>query len=63
MVMAQIYTICGRYDEALEQIDYLLSQESDYTVNAFKLDKTFDPLRDMPKFQALMSKYALRPNL
>jgi len=63
MVMAQIYTKCERYDEALEQIDYLLSQESEYTVNAFKLDKTFDPLREMAEFQALMEKYALEPNL
>lgn len=63
MVMAQIYTMCGEFDEAIEEIEYLLSQESNYTVNDFKIDDTFDPLRDMPEFQALMTKYALPSNL
>jgi hypothetical protein len=59
MVMARIYTRCGMYDEALVEIDYLLSLESDFTVNDFKMDRDFIPLLDLPEFQALVEKYAL----
>jgi len=59
MVMAQIYTKCGNYDGAIEIIDYLLSLETTFTVNDFKMDPQFNPLHDVPEFQALMEKYAL----
>ena len=62
MVMAQIYAKCGRYDEAIDKIEYLLSLEGNFTVNDFKLDKNFDPLRNIPKFQALMEKYKYNPD-
>lgn len=58
--MAQIYTQCGRYDEAIEQIEIILALEGNFTVNDFKLDDSFDPLRGIPKFQALMKKYELK---
>jgi hypothetical protein len=61
MVMAKIYVQCGMYDEALSEIEYILSLESRLTINDFKMNKVFDPLKDNPEFQALMNKYALAP--
>jgi hypothetical protein len=63
MVMILAYTSCGMYDEAIAEIDYLLSLESHYTVNDFQLWRRFDSLRELPEFQALMEKYALPANL
>ena len=40
MVMANIYMDCGKYDEAINEIDYLLSIGTEYTVNDIKLDQT-----------------------
>lgn len=59
MVMARIYTRCGMYEDAMVEIDYLLSLETDYTINDFKLDRDFEPLRKIPEFQSLVEKYAL----
>lgn len=61
MVMARIYTICGQYDEAIGELDYLLSLETKFTVHDIELDDTFDPLRELPAYQVLMKKYALAP--
>jgi len=61
MVMAQIYATCGMYGKAIEEIDYLLSLETKFTVHDIELEETFDPLRELPEFQALGAKYALRP--
>jgi len=63
MVMAQIETKCGNYDKAVDLIEYLLSLKSIFTVNDFKLDPLLKPLRDIPKFKALMEKYALPDDL
>lgn len=57
--MAEIYAQCGYYDESTAIIGYLLSLESAFTVNDFKLDPLLKPLYDKPEFQALMEKYAL----
>ena len=61
MVMANICVICGRYDEAIDKIDYLLSIESGLTTNVFKLDDEFKPLWNLPRFQEVMKKYDLPP--
>lgn len=63
MVMAQIETKCGNYDRAIDLIENLLSLESSFTVNDFELDPLLEPLRDIPKFKALMEKYALPVDL
>jgi len=61
MVMAQIYATCGMYGKAIEEIDYLLSLETKFTVHNIELEETFDPLRELPEYQRLMKKYALTP--
>ena len=59
MELAVIYTIVGEYDAALEEIEYLLSIPSWYSVHDVRLDPQFDPLRDHPRYEALLKKYAV----
>jgi hypothetical protein len=58
MVMARIYINCGYYEEAVDELDNLLSLETKYTANNLKLWSWVDPFRDHPRFKALMQKYS-----
>ncbi len=55
--LAQIYVMVGEYDAALDQIDYLLSIPSELSVPLLRLDPRWDPLREHPRFKALLKKY------
>ncbi len=55
--LAQIFTMVGEYDAAIDQIEYLLSIPSWLSVPLLRLDPIWDPLRDHPRFQALIEKY------
>ena len=55
--LAKIYTRVGRHDDALELIEELLSMPSFLSVGLLRLDPVWDPLRDNPRFQALLEKY------
>jgi len=57
MVMANIYARCGDYDKALDELEELLSQQTNYTVNDFKLNSELEPLRKLPRYQEMMQKY------
>ena len=59
MVMAIIYVKCGDYDKALDELEELLLQQTNYTVNDFKLNMELEPLRKLPRYQEMMKKYAL----
>lgn len=61
MVMAQIYVECGEYEKALDELDYLLSLETIFTVNELKMRSQWDPLRDHPRYQELLEKYPYPP--
>jgi TolB-like protein/Flp pilus assembly protein TadD len=56
--LAQIYTLTGEFDEAFRLIDHLLGIPSGLTIPLLKLDPAWDPLREDPRFQALIDKYA-----
>jgi len=58
MVMAIIYVKCGDFDKALNELEELLSQQTNYTVNDFKLNMDLEPLRKLPRYQEMMRKYA-----
>ena len=47
----------GEYDTALDLLDKLLSMPGDNCVNLVKLDSTWAPLRDLPRFKKLIEKY------
>lgn len=47
----------GEYNQAIDLADQMLSIPSGLTVNGLKLSPIYDPLRDNPKFQKLITKY------
>jgi hypothetical protein len=57
MVMADIYILAEEYDKAIDELDYLLSIESPFTVHILRHRPIFEPLRTLPRFQALIEKY------
>ena len=54
MVLAQI----GEADAALDEIERLLAGPSDLSVHTLRLDPRWDPIREHPRFKALLVKYA-----
>jgi eukaryotic-like serine/threonine-protein kinase len=57
--LVHIYVMLGERDAALEQIEYLLSMPTLYfSVSLLQLDPRFDPLREDPRYQALVAKYS-----
>ncbi len=53
---AVIYTIAGEYDNAINDLEYLLSIPAGdlISVPMLRRDPTWDPLRDHPRFQQLL---------
>ena len=54
--LAQIYSMVGEFDAAIDQLEYLLSIPATFSVQLLRLDPFWDPLRDHPRFQALLEK-------
>ena len=53
--LAIIYTMVGEYEAAIDKLAYLLSIPGDLSVPLLKLDPTWDPLREHPRFEALVA--------
>jgi serine/threonine-protein kinase len=56
--VAQVHAIVGENDRAIEILDGLLSRPSSITVQILKINPIWDPLRNNPNFQALLTKYS-----
>lgn len=56
--VAEVYAILGENNRAIEVLDRLLSRPSDVTAQVLRINPIWDPLRNDPGFQALLSKYA-----
>jgi serine/threonine-protein kinase len=56
-VLAEICVMVGEHDAAIEQLDYLLSVPSRWSIRFIEVDPVWAPLRDDPRFQALLEKY------
>jgi TolB-like protein len=54
---AMIFAQAGLADEALAEIEPLLAGPSFTSVHILRLDPRWDPIRDDPRFQALLEKY------
>ncbi len=52
--LAQIYTMTGEYDQALDKIEYVLSISSWFSVPMLKVDPEWDPLRSHPRYLKLI---------
>ena len=56
--LAQIYAWTGESDDAFRLLDHLLVVPNGLTVPMLKLHSAWDPLRNDPRFQALIDKHA-----
>lgn len=52
--LARIYVMVGKYDEAIDILQRLLSMPSELTVPWLRLDPAWDPLRYHSRFQKLL---------
>ena len=55
--MAIIYLLLGDNNNALKQIDFILSIPGSFSVNQLKLDPLYDPLRNLPGYKEIIKKY------
>jgi tetratricopeptide (TPR) repeat protein len=58
--LAQIYGLTGESDEAFRLIEHLLEVPNGLTISTLKLDPIWDPLREDPRFEALINNYGKR---
>jgi serine/threonine protein kinase/Tfp pilus assembly protein PilF len=56
--LAQMYTLSGEHEAAINQLELLLSIPYGISVPLIRVDPTWDPLRNNPRFQKLIKKYA-----
>ena len=54
---AQVHAILGNNADAIKILEELLTRPSWITVGSLKADPIWDPLRNNPRFQALLKKY------
>jgi len=58
--LAQIYASTGESDEAFRLLDHLVTVPNGVAIPWLKFDPCWDPLRNDPRFQALIDKYAAK---
>ncbi|MGB5896168.1 MAG: hypothetical protein WBG58_18480, partial [Ignavibacteriaceae bacterium] len=56
LMLAHIYILLEQYEDAIEELESLLSEPSELTVVRLKLDPMYDPLKNHPKFQKLVEQ-------
>jgi len=54
--LAKIYVMVGEHDEAIDQLDFLLSVPGEMSIPLLRLDPAWDPLRDHPRFKKLVDE-------
>jgi len=56
--LAWIYAVVGEYEEAVDQLEYLMSivAGESISVTMLRLDPTWDPLREHPRFKRLVEE-------
>lgn len=55
--LAEVLILVGEHDRAIDRLEQVLSVPSRYTAASLKADPLFDPLRDHPRFQALLERF------
>jgi serine/threonine-protein kinase len=56
--LTEVYVLVGEYDRALDQIEWSLSNPGKFiTPMELRIDPLWDPLREHPRFQALLEEY------
>ena len=54
--LAQIYTMVGVDNKAIDQLELLLSIPGDISIALLRIDPRWDPLRKNPRFQKLLKE-------
>jgi len=57
LYLAEIYALTGELELATAKLEYLLSIPSPLSAASLQFDPKWDPLRDHPRFKALLEKY------
>jgi serine/threonine-protein kinase len=52
--LAKIYVMVGEFDEAIDQLEFLLSRPGEMSIPLLRLDPAWDPLRDHSRFMKLI---------
>jgi len=52
--LMEIYIFIGKYNDALDKIEFLLSVPSWLSIGKLKIDPVFDNLRSLPRFQKII---------
>jgi TolB-like protein/Flp pilus assembly protein TadD len=58
--LAHIYVMVGKYDEAISQLDYLLSIPALLSIKILELDPRWSPLRNLPQFIKMKESYSIK---
>jgi hypothetical protein len=53
----RVYILLGDYDRAFDLLEQLLSIPSEMNLNIIRLDPDYKPLREHPRYAALVEKY------
>ena len=53
--MAEIYTLTGDYDKAVDQIEYLLTIPAPISELSVRKNTIFQPLKNNPRFQKIIN--------
>ncbi len=56
MDLAEVYMMVGEHDLAIDQLELLLSIPAPVSIPLLQVDPLWDPLRDHPRFQALLAR-------
>jgi TolB-like protein/Flp pilus assembly protein TadD len=58
--LAEVYSLCGDATTAVEILDGLFQRPSPLTTHLLQLQLQWDPIRNDPRFQALIDKYSAK---
>jgi tetratricopeptide (TPR) repeat protein len=58
ITLAQIYTVLGLYEDAMDKIEYLLINPSNFSLKSLQLDPVWKPILNNPGFKKRIEKYS-----
>ena len=56
LLLAEIFTVVGEYEAAIDQLKYLMSIPALVSIPILRVDPIWDPLRGQPRFQRLLNE-------
>ena len=53
--MAEIYTLTGDHDKAIDELEYLLTIPAPISESSIRTNTIFQPLKNNPRFQKIIN--------